>query len=454
MRAASLEAAGAAPDRRLAWPMLALMASSGLPINYSLAPSRTMLVANVADMTSAAASSANTMGSTGNLLLLGTLYGGAAAMLLARPRSAAVVLGRSWPLLLLLLLLAASALWSELPEKVLLNIGHNLGVALVALAAALRYRHRPELLPRELGLVLGANMALQVAAVLAFPAFAVDWQQRWQGLTVHPNTLGALGFTAFWANAAALAVNGASRSGVGRLHLAGCALAVLAMAGADSVTSKMSAAAALLLLLGMRWLVRRRAGRRVYLGLLAAGALGFALFKLLEGAIDLQWLFDLLGRDSKLTGRADVWRDAYQAIGARPLLGWSFDDHAYLIASAGMPYSSYHNGVLDLAVNGGAAAVLLLALLLLNWALGHLRRELLAARVAPYSLAFVLAYMLHNLTEASYVSPRGQMWAIFLLLLFLAACRRPGARPAAPAAAAFAPPPLPPPPSAAHATCR
>nr|WP_315218245.1 O-antigen ligase family protein [uncultured Duganella sp.] len=416
-----------ARDRLKALPLLVLLASAGLPIGYTLAPSRTMLVADVADMTYAAASSASMLGSLGNLLLLGGLYAWSGAMLLGRPRSVALVLGRSWPLLLLMLLLAASLLWSALPEKVAMNVVHNLGVILVALAGALHYRHRPETLPRDVGLVLGLNMALQVAAVALAPQFAVDWQARWQGLTVHPNTLGALGFTTLWANASALAVGSGRRGALAGAHLAGCTLAVMAMVGADSVTSKMSAALALLLVLAMRSLARRGASRRVYLGLALGAAVAALLYKLVAGMVELDWLFALLGRDSKLTGRDEVWRDAYQAIGAKPLLGWSFDDHAYLIASAGMPYSSYHNGVLDLAVNGGLLAVLLLALVLLNWALAYLRRGLLAARCAPFAPAFVLAYMVHNLTEASYVSPRGQMWVLFLALLFLGACGVPRA---------------------------
>jgi len=424
MRVNSLSqaSAGALADRWCAWPLLILMASSGLPIGYSLAPARIMAVADVAEQTAAAASSASTLGSLGNLLLLGGLYSWAGAMLLSRPRSVAAVLLRCWPLLLLMALLLASALWSYLPEKVLLNVVHNNGVLLIALSAAMHYRHQPASLPQQLGLVLGANMALQVAAVLLLPGYAIDWQGRWQGLTVHPNTLGGLGFTALWANAAALS---AGPPPWPRCHWLGCALALLAIVGADSVTSKVCVALVLLVLLGLRWLRRRGAGRQYYLRLLAAAAIVLVLLKLLAGAVDLEWLYALLGRNSQLTGRDEVWRDAYQAIGARPLLGWSFDDHAYLIASAGMPYSSYHNGVLDLAVNGGGVAVLLLALLMLNWAAGMLQPRLLAARIAPYSVAFVLAYMLHNRAEASYVSPRGQMWVIFLALLLLGACRPP-----------------------------
>jgi O-antigen ligase len=425
MRATSLSHAGSGgrSDRWCAWPLLILMASSGLPISYSLAPARILAVADVAEQTAAAASSASTLGSVGNLLLLGSLYGWSATLLVSRPRSAAVVLLRCWPLLLLMALLLASALWSYLPAKVLLNVVHNNGVLLITLAAAMHYRHQPASLPQQLGLVLGANMALQVAAVLLLPGYAIDWQGRWQGLTVHPNTLGGLGFTAFWANAAALSAG--PPPPCPRCHWLACGLSLLAIAGADSVTSKVCAALALLVLLGLRWLRRRGAGRQDYLRLLGASVMLLLLLKLLAGAVDLEWLYALLGRNSQLTGRDDVWRDAHQAISARPLLGWSFDDHAYLIASAGMPYSSYHNGVLDLAVNGGGVAVLLLAVLMLNWAAGMLQPRLLAARIAPYSVAFVLAYLLHNQAEASYVSPRGQMWVIFLTLLLLGACRPP-----------------------------
>lgn len=416
---------GGGPDRMKALPLLLLLATSGMPITYTLTPSRPMAVADVAEATYAAASSANTLGSLTNLLLLGTLYGWAGFMLLGRPRSVAAVLGRTWPLLLLLLLLAASTLWTFLPDKVTMNVVHNLGVVMVTLCAALYYRHQPDTLPRDIGMVLGLNMAAHVLAVLLAPAYAIDWQARWQGLTVHPNTLGALGFTTLWANAAALALPRRDPRWLMRWQLAAALLGLAATLGADSVTSKMAALASVLLVLALRLLTRRRAGLRVYLALAAGAATLLLAGKLIASTVELDWLFKLLGRDSKLTGRDEVWRDAYRAIGERPLLGWGFDDHAYLIASAGMPYSSYHNGMLDLAVNGGVSAVMLLSLLFLNWVLSHLRRDLLAPRCAGFAPAFVLPYILHNMTEASYVAPRGQMWVLLLVLLFLGACKAP-----------------------------
>ncbi|SFU91652.1 O-antigen ligase family protein [Pseudoduganella namucuonensis] len=415
---------GPAPARQrwMAWPFLVFMACSGMPLTYSLVPSRPMLVSDVADMTYAAAASGNSLNSLFNMVLLAVLYGASGAVLLRHPRDAALLVKRHWPLPALILLLGCSALWSYQPAKVLLNFVHHVGVILIALAAARHYRCDPWRLPVDLGNVLGLNMALHVAAVILIPAYAIDWQARWQGMTPHPNTLGALAFTTFWANAGVLVcLPHAARR---RWHLCACLLAVSAMIGADSVTSKLTSLVALTLLLLLRGLHKRRAGPGVYLAGVALAAASLALFKLLESAVDLKWLFDLLGRDSELTGRSAVWADAWKAIGAKPLLGWSFDDHAYLIASAGMPYSSYHNGVLDLAVNGGAVAVALLAALMLSWACGYLRPGRVGRTIAPFGVAYVLTYMMHNLTEASLLAPRGQLWVIFLVLLLLGACTR------------------------------
>jgi O-antigen ligase len=225
--------------------------------------------------------------------------------------------------------------------------------------------------------------------------------------------------TTFWANACVLFCLPQARHRW--LHLCYCIMAAAAVAGADSVTSKLACLALLLLVPSLHGLWRRGAGVPVYLGAVALGGFAAVLYKLVESTISLRWLFGLLGRDAELTGRANVWADAWTAIGARPLLGWSFDDHAYLIASAGMSYSSYHNGWLDLAVNGGAAAVLLLALVLLFWAADFLHPHRLARVISPCTAAYVPVYLMHNITEASLVSPRGQMWVIFLVLLCVGA---------------------------------
>lgn len=395
------------------------MFSTCLPLNYNLEPARPWGVAEVTEMTQAA--SGNSMSSIGYTLFLASIYFLAGWMLLKKPKTVASLLVRQWPLLFLMLFVAASAIWSYHPEKVVSNIAHNSGVLFLALAAALRYRHDPWLLARHLGYILGLNLILQLAAVILIPTYAIDWQGRWHGLAIHPNTFGAFVFTVLWVNAAVLICR---KSDKNYIHFAFCVLACIALIGADSVTSMMISMIAIGLIYLLKTLGRMGAGRNFYIGALGLGVLSI-LFAVMAGStFDLGGLFGIFGRDSNLTGRTSIWEDAIAAISIHPVLGWSFDDHAYLIRSKGMPYTSYHNGFLDLAVNGGAIAIVLFLMLLGTWAIGFTKSFLIGRQIAPLTVSFVIAYLVHNLTEASLVSPRDQLWVIFLVLLFLSACRK------------------------------
>jgi O-antigen ligase len=407
-------------DRWKALPFLLLMMSSGLPLNYKLEPARPMAITEVAELTLEATSSANFANSILFVMFLAVLYVVSISMLLKRPKQAGTMLMQLWPLCLILLLIAASMTWTFDQSKVVTNIAHNLGTTAIAMAAALYYRHDPWRFPRDVGIVLGINMLIHIAAVIAIPSYAIDWQGRWHGLTTHPNTLGAMSVTTLWANAAVLICK-KSRHVV--WHYVFSAAAVLAMLGADSVTSIMTSMAVLALIYTFKKLHQNRVGQQFYVCTLVIILLCTFIAILIGNAFDFSGLFQLFGRDANLTGRTSVWEDAMAAISLRPLLGWSFDDHAYLIQK-GMPYPSYHNGFLDVLVSGGVAAFILLLLLLGKWATRFSKPYLVAKTIAPFSASFVIAYLIHNLTESSLISPRGQLWEIFLALIFLSTCRK------------------------------
>ena len=408
-------------DRWKALPFLILMLSTSLPLNYKLEPARVWAVADVAEMTMAAASSGNSMSSNGFVLFLAGLYGGAGWMLLRKPKSVGAVLTRQWPLLFLMLFIATSMLWSYYPEKVVSNIVHNFGVVFIAIAAALRYRHDPWLFPKHLGYVLGINMMLHVGGVILIPSYTIDWQSRWHGLATTPNTLGALAFTTLWVNAVVLICKKSDRYWP---HLLFAGLAAVTMIGADSVTSMMCSMVAVLLIYLFDRFGKMGVGMNFYVSAIIIVSMSAMIVVMAGSAFDFSGLFGMFGRDANLTGRTSVWEDAFKAISMQPLWGWSFDDHAHLIASKGMPYSSYHNGFLDLAVSGGAIAVVLLLLLLGTWAMEFTRSSRIGSQIAPLSASFVIAYLIHNMSEASFVAPRGQLWQIFLVLLFLSACKK------------------------------
>lgn len=395
-----------------------MLFSSNLALNYKLLPARALGLDELEDLTMEAISGGN----TAILFTLFTagLYSAGAWLTLKRPKAVVVLLGKQWPLLLFFILILASTLWSTFPDKVLNNVVHYAGTTMVALAAALRYRHDPWLFPKHVGYVLGANMAIQLAAIVIMPEYTIDWENRWHGLAPHPNPFGAMAFTTLWANATALIYRKNEKR---TLHFIFAAMAVLAMVGADSVTSMITSIVAIFLLVMIKKLNAQGVGLKFYSSVLVIIFFMAMVISMVGVAFDLSGLFALFGRDTNLTGRTSIWEVALKAITERPWLGWSFNDHADQVRQ-GLGFLSFHNGYLDLAVSGGLAGIVVLLLMLATWVRDFAKSSRIGNIIAPYSAPFVIGYLIHNITEASLVSPRGQMWQIFMVLAFLGACKR------------------------------
>lgn len=403
-------------------PLMAWMLIQGMPLGKTLEPVKPTLMEDVYARSLEATSGGTSLNSMLLVLLLGCIYAGAARMLLSKPRAAMLVLSRQWPVVALLLFVALSVLWTQSQEKVVMNILHNIGITLVTLVAALRYRNDPWLLPKHLGYVLSINIFIHVCAVALLPAFTIDWERRWLGLTGQANTLGALSLSAFWANSAALCSGKPDRY---HAHLAGTALAIVAMFGANSVTSMISSTCLItVMILLSRPDLTNRIGRAVTISVLVAVPILAVLILFLVNAFDLGGILGLAGRSGDFSGRTSIWLDAIDLITMQPLVGWSFDDHAYVIRSTGMLHTSYHNGYLDLAVTGGIVGVALLVALLTTWMLEFRRHFRVALTIMPFSVPFVVALLIYNVTEASFVAPRNQLWVVFLTLVLLGACRQ------------------------------
>jgi O-antigen ligase len=411
-------------DRWGSLPLLAWLFINALPLSYKLEPARQPFISEVYERTLEASSTANSLNSAVAVLLLAAIYGCAGWMLLKKPKTAVSLLWQQWPLLLFLMFIAASVAWSYNTGKVIMSFVHSVGVLLVALAAAVRYRTDPWLLPKQVGYVLGASMILQIGAVFLMPTYAIDWFGRWQGLTTHPNTLGALAISTVWANSAVLL--GMPRDRQRWLHALLALLAALALVGANSVTSMLVSGSVVVV---MYALTRQEKGGIIGWSLLIAG-LGGIILSVLVGLLllgkVLQWdtLMGLFGRSGDFSGRTFIWADAIKAISQQPWFGWSFDGNAYLIKTTGMPYLSYHNGYLDLLVGGGVTALCLFLLLLATWKRDLSRPSRLGHQILSFSVPFILALLISNLSESSLAAPRNQMWVICITLILLGACKK------------------------------
>lgn len=407
-------------DKWRALPFLVLMFSAGLPLTYKLEAARPMDAAANAEVTMAAIGIQSTGNSTFFVVLISCLYLMAGWALVKKPKIVVTLLFRQWPAFLLIILIAASTFWSHAPEKVMMNVVHNIGTTLIAIAAALFYRSNPWLFPKHLGYVVGVNMVLHLAAVALIPAYAIDWQGRWHGLASHPNTLGALAFVVLWSNATVLIFK---KNDPYHLHLIFSVLGIIAMLGSNSVTSMICSALALLIIYAFYILKKVTRQQRIYLSIL-----GLCLFvpittMWLSKDIDVDVILKFFGRDSSLTGRLSLWEDAFKVISGHEFLGWSFDDHMYLVRTGNMDFPHFHNGFLDLAVNGGLVAILLFFFLLITMTADYFKPSRVGSEITPFSVAFVLALMVFSISEAALVSPRGQLWEIFLALVFLGTCK-------------------------------
>lgn len=406
-----------------ALPFLCWIAIVGMPLQRSLEVSQPVSMADVYATTLAATSESSSLQSIPFVLFMASIYLCAGLMVMGKPKTAFSIVWRQWPLLLLLLFAAASMLWSPNKEKVLMNVVHGLGALLVTLVAALRYRATPWLLPKHIGYVLGLNIAVHLASIFLLPSLSIEWGGRWRGLTGQANELGGIAFCAFWANAAVLI---GTKKDKYHLHLLLAACAAAAMLGANSMTSIISSICVLVMIYVVAGTSSRyRIRERLFIGglgmivLLAAVGVMF-----LGNAMDMGKLLGLAGRSGDFTGRTEIWIEAIKAIAGRPWVGWGFDDNAYLIKTTGMPYTSYHNGYLDLMARGGVIALGLFFLLLGNWLYQVTKRTRVGSDIVPFAIPFVVSMLIYNLTEATLVAPRNEIWLIFLVILFLSGCRK------------------------------
>lgn len=401
-----------------AYAYFVALLAQGMPLDGEFAESQEMFAEESHAMVAERVTTTGLESAVIPALIWGALYLVAfLSVLRFGKRSFLWTLRRQWPLALLLLLVPLSAFRTSNVLPVVTYAGHTFGAVLLAFGVAMHYRDHPLGWLRRLALTLGIALTIHLIAVFTVPTFAIAYDDRWRGLATHSNAFGALAFLSLWANCASLLLE--KKDPWPRALF--IAAAVLALYGAQSATSTISALAsfvALLLLIAPK-------AKRLWRSMLRAIILAvpvvvlciYALFDVL-----LEILGPMIGRSADMTGRLALWATAIDLVSLKPILGWGFDNNAAVILETGLPTVHFHNGVLDLAVRGGVVSVTLLAAVLIG-AYRHVNRAgyMLAAVIVP----FVLGFMLHNLAEVSFMAPRNAAWLLFLAMIFMSILHRP-----------------------------
>jgi len=347
------------------------------------------------------------------------IYVGALAGLLANAARAKLLLRRS-PLVVAIVLLALiSAAWSEDPLVTVRRAIGLMGTTAVAYyaVACLDLDEFVDAFATVVGIVAVAS-ALIIAFLPEAGLMQEEYAGAWRGLFAHKNTFGL--FLAI--GTMTVLIQSVRLRGWKRLVSAGVALLCLVeLAGSQSVTSILIAAAIAALIVAVRFAGLGRWQSRTVIACVLAGIIAIPLFVLanadaLDGAV-------LFGRNLTLTGRTAIWPFVLQAIAARPVLGYGYDVFwadggpylQYLPAAVGWrPYHS-HNGYLELALDLGIVGVSILAVALVR-SLGSAWRFVTArfSLTRAWPLLALVYFGMLNLTESYIAKYNNFDWIVFV----------------------------------------
>lgn len=154
---------------------------------------------------------------------------------------------------------------------------------------------------------------------------------------------------------------------------------------------------------------------------------GTYFFVLIGAALLAEWVFDvystvieLLGRNANLTDRKDVWKDAI-ALQSHPIVGAGFETF-WLGQRLRIMWEKWwwhpiqaHNGYLEIYLNLGLIGLSLLVVMLFA-SFTRITRSLVADfEFGRLRLAFLLAIIAFNYTEAAFKALH-PMWTLFCLI--------------------------------------
>jgi exopolysaccharide production protein ExoQ len=345
-------------------------------------------------------------------------------VLLGRARRTGMLLKSNLPILLYFLYCGTSVVWSDFPDVAFKRWFRALGDVVMVLivltdpdwVSALR-----RLLTR-LGCVL---VPVSILFDRYYPefgrVFSHGGKPYWTGVTVEKNGLGVLSlvfglaFLFYFLQSYREKDDGTHRRG--RLIAQGVlvAMSLYLLDGADSATALASfllAGGPMVLTFLYRW-----ARRPVFVHAMVFGILAVTVSALFLNVGS--GMVEELGRNSTLTGRTAIWRDAL-SLAQSPVLGTGFESfwvgprYQQMMVLSGMRLNQSHNGYLEVFLNLGWIGVALLILVLVS----TYRRIVAAVRwmmpAASLRLAYFIVAITQNFTEASFKIMH-PIWIAFLL---------------------------------------
>lgn len=349
-----------------------------------------------------------------DVALEGAVNAGGALLVLSRWRRVTAAIRAVWPLMGLVALAVLSTAWSDNPMLTLRRSALLLFSTVLAVYLGERFsvEKQVQLLASTFCIMIAAILVLRVVA----PSYVVDYVSHpgaWKGLSAYKNAFGQ-----YMAIAVALfLLVRFRRFDWLRYGFLAAAVAMLFLSqSAASVFCAVLVAAVMPL-----WRLARIKEEQ-QLAIYSAG--GIIIAAGMYFMTTHSWVvLDLLGRNSTLTGRSQLWASVWDAIWKRPILGYGYDcfwanmggTALDVRAGAGFLAQRSDNGYLDLALGLGIVGILAFLLvfgLSFGRAIAFLKSEARATGLWP--ITYLCIFLVQNVSESTLLT-RGT----FTLLLFI-----------------------------------
>lgn len=323
-------------------------------------------------------------------------------------------------LVLLMLGTIVSVSWSIDSQVSAERVVHLLGSTFIAIYIGFSVPLLTTL--RVFSIVLGVFIVASVAVAVAIPALGIqsyEGAQVWRGVFNSKNDLG------FWAAVGVLLYITLSDS----LHVAYLKVLCFLLAAICLVVLVLSQSATSLLAMLVAgalssYLYIANRFQLGFIRMVVVASLFVAVIALIMGNIETA---ELVGRSGDLTGRGEVWRQTWKLIQEQPLTGvgygalWYPNDATIWIQQSLTDFTwivhHAHNGLLQVASEVGIPLALIALLMVAQQLIEifYCQYERQQAGVL-FVLAFAVAYLISNYSEARFLIHRELFWIFFLAL--------------------------------------
>lgn len=315
-----------------------------------------------------------------------------------------------------------SYFWSINPSQTMRFAVYALGTTSFGLYLATRYtlRQQMDLLAWTYGFLLILSFVL-VVAIPQYGLMSEVHEGALRGVFTHKNQFGAFmapGGVIFLLNA----FRGERYSWIyWGLLILNC----IAMVMSQSTTALGTFVVMLLLCLIYR--VLRWRYEVMISAILAVTFIGFAILIWIAGYVGSDSLVGLVGKDTTLSGRTDIWRYVWDQIQLHPWLGfglaafWNGYDgpSGYVQLAMTIPVIYAHNGFLDIWLSIGVVGLSVFLIGFISTTSQSL--ALLRKTNSPegfWPLLFLTYILLSNLTEGTITTMNSSFWAIYAAISY------------------------------------